>query len=436
MVSRSLVLLLALAACDRPDPLSLQDAAASAADSLAAVRADPPFENTWWRLASLGGDAPTEGVRPVLIFTDTPALRDTYDRAYPDSLADWRIVTGDLGVGHLHAPYRRSGDTLRFASPYDGTRLSTAAEQAQAERLAGALLQTRTGVQEGPRLALLGARGDTLALFTADPPRPPGPLDDTEWVLETVGNVPDPDGPPPQVDLPGRDVPDGVRADLSFSSRRLGPGPDDGFYAFGGYSGCNWYSGGYRLSPGDSVGVYRLATNGPVIATQRGCGRGPQAGVEDAVHRALSLATEVRLARHVALVERDRHGVALALHDSTGALLLVFRRHEPHPVDLGALRSGRWRYASSEVPYAPDARGAALTFADSTFVGTNGCQRVTGTYRVDGDDLFVQTDLQDEPPCPDEGVHRPIPLATGKVSVTRDRLALYDENGAATTFTR
>ena len=436
MALRSLALLLALAACDRPEPLPSQNTASSTADSIAAVAADPPFEETWWRLASLGGEAPTEGVHPVLIFTATAALRDTYDRPYPDSLADWRIANGELGVGHLHAPYRRSGDTLRFASPYDDTRLSTAAEQAQAERLAGALLQTRTGVQDGPRLALLGVRGDTLATFFADPLRPPGPIDDIEWMLETIGDMPDLDGAPLQLDLPGGDVPDGVRADLTFSSRRLGPGEGDGFDAFGGYSGCNWYSGGYRLSPGDSVGVYRLATNGPVIATERGCGRGPQAGVEGAVHRALFLATEVRLARHVALGKRDRHWVALALHDSTGALLLQFRRHEPRPVDLGALGSGRWRYASSEAPYAPDATGAALTFADSTFVGTNGCQRVTGTYRVDGDDLFVQTDVQDEPPCPDEGVHRPVPLASGKVSVTRDRLVLYDENGRATTYTR
>ena len=412
--------LAALAACsDGPADSPLDRDAAP--DALAALAADPPFEGTWWRLASLRTDAPSEGVRPVLIFTDEPALRDMYERPYPDSLHSWRIVTGEGGVGHLHAPYRRSGDTLRFAETYDYTRLSTDAEIAQARRLASALAATRTARQSGPRLVLLGASGDTLAAFTADPPRPPGPLDGTEWVLTHIGSA---SGGAQSA------VPDGVRADLRFTSQRLGPGEDDGFDRFHGYTGCNWFGGGYRLAP-DAPGRLGLTTNGPPMATQRGCAQ-PASGVEDLVLGALPRATSLVLSRDGA--PDSREASALALHDSTGALLLSFRRHEPHAVDLEALRSARWRFASSDAPYLRGAEGAEVTFADSTFRASNGCRRTSGTWRVEGDDLWIQTETTDEPGCP-PGEIRAIPIASGKLSVTADRLVLYDENGVATTFT-
>ena len=415
-----------MACTDVPDTAS-EPSPTSAVDSLAALAADPPFENSWWRLASLGGDAPTEGVRPVLIFSESPALRDTYDRPYPDSLADWRIVTGDLGVGHLHAPYRRAGDTLRFAETYDYTRLSTEAEQVQARRLANALAATRTAAQDGSRLALLGVSGDTLVTFAADPPRRPGPLDDVEWVLTDIGQV-------PESGLSGRPAPAGTRTDLTFTSRRLGPGDGDGFDAFGGYSGCNWYGGGYRLAAAGD-GRFRLETDGPPMATQRGCAE-PASGLEEAVFDALYRAANVRLQADDEPAGDARTATALSLHDSTGTMMLTFRRHEPYPVDLGALRSGRWRFASTENRHAADASGAEVAFADSTFEGSNGCLRIRGTYGVDGDDLTVQTQTADPGTCPEDRRHRPVPVISGKLSVTADRLVLYDENGSATTFTR
>ena len=413
--------LAALAACASPDGTAPTGPHAAPADSDAVTVADPPLLGTWWRLVSLGGDAPVEGVRPVLVFTDEPALRDAYGRPYPDRFAGWRVVTGDLGVGHLHAPYRRAGDSLRVVEAYDYTRLSTDAEIAQARRLANALDLGRTMALDGTRLAVLDARGDTLAVFAADPPRPPAPLDDVEWVLDALG---------PDV----RPVPDGVRADLTFTSERLGPGEDDGFDRVHGYSGCNWYGGGYRLAA-DGPGRFRLDTSGPPMATQRGC---PErvAGVEGAVLGALYRA---------AVVETSRDGrptadapTALALRDSSGALLLRFRRHEPHPVDLGALRTSRWRFASTENPDAPPLDDLLLTFSDSMVEARRGCFRLRGRYTVDGDDLTIHESAADDTGCPADlpPERRYVPLGSGKVSVTPDRLVLYNEDGAATAFAR
>lgn len=428
---RLLVLALVFAACAdvpaRPDASTRSEAPDPVAE-------EPAFLGTRWRLQSLGGDAPVEGVRPVLIFTDTPAERDTYDRPYPDRFADWQIVTGDLGVGWLHAPYRRAGDSLRFSEVYDYTRLSTAEEEAQAKRLANALEATRTATQDGDRLTLVGPGRDTLAVFVADPPRPAGPLDDIEWVLTDIGSVPDDSRP--ATDVASRPAPAGTRADLTLTSRRLAPGPDDGFDAFGGYTGCNWYSGGYRLVR-QSVGRFRLETSGPPLATQRGCAE-PAASVEDAVLGGWMLAAAVEVDRDGQPTDNGRAATTLTLRDSTGTMLLAFRRHEPYPVDLGALRQGRWVFASTDHPSLEIAPSVTLTFADSTFQGTDGCVRVTGTYGVEGDALTVRTQQSDDSACSDaeRSRHHTIPVSSGKLAVSTDRLTLYDENGIATRFSR
>ena len=403
-----LALALTVAACTDAPPPSASGEPSEDPDSTA-------FVGTWWRLQSLGGAAPAEGVRPVLIFTANAALHDTYDRPYPDSLHGWQIVTGDLGVGHLHAPYLRTGDSLRFAETYEYTRLSTDAEIAQARRLADALTATRTARQDGVRLVLLDAEADTLALFAADPPRPPTPLDDVEWELAEIAGAP---------------VPNGVRADLTFTSRRLGPGEDDGFSSYGGYDGCNWYGGGYRLAD-EGGGRFQLTTSGPPMATARGCGE-PAAGLERTVTGAFSRVASVRV------TGPGKPGDRLALVDSTGAELLAFRRHEPYPVDLGALRRGRWRFQSTESPYAPPATGAEIAFADSTFEATDGCYRQHGTYTVDGDNLSIPMQSGDRAGCSEaeaNAIHA-VPITSGKLSVTADRLVFYDENGVATVFTR
>lgn len=370
----------------------------------------PAFVGASWRLQTLGGDVPVEGVRPVLLFTDTPAERDTYDRSYPARFVGWRIVNGDLGVGWLHAPYRRSGDSLRFSEVYDYTRMSTAGEEAQAKRLANAMEDTRTATQDGDRLVFFDAGGDTLAVFAADPPRPPSPLDDIEWVLTHIAD---------------RLAPDGARATLTFSSSRIGPGPSDGFDAFGGYTGCNSYGGGYRLDE-EGGGRFRLVTDGAVFATQQGCAE-PRAGVEEAM-----------LGAFLQTAAAVRDGDRLALLDSTDTQLLAFRRHVPHPVDLDALRSGRWRFASTDHAYAEVPRGVEVAFTDSTFEATDGCYRLRGTIRIEGDALWVQSSGADQSRCAPgkRGQIHAIPITSGKLSVTSDRLTLYDENGVVSTFTR
>ena len=63
---------LALGACAAPDRASDR---VGPADGPADAAADSvPFEDAWWRLASLGDAAPSDGARPVLIFTGDPAL--------------------------------------------------------------------------------------------------------------------------------------------------------------------------------------------------------------------------------------------------------------------------------------------------------------------------------------------------------------------------
>ena len=396
---------LGLAACE-PRPYPEAEPVTSPDTTLS-----PAFVGSWWRLQTLGGTPPAEGVRPVLIFTDLPAERDTYDRPYPAQYAGWKIVNGESGVGHLHAPYWLDADSLQFAETYDYTRLSTAEEETQAKQFAEALARTQTFEQQERQLILFDEGRDTLATFSADLPRSSGPLDDIEWTLAEIGGAP---------------TPQGTRATLTFSSDRLGPGPDDGFDSFGGYSGCNWYGGGYTLQPEDG-GRYKLITNGHVISTQRGCPP-PASEVEEAVQDALYRTAHVQVAED----DPDR----LALLDSSGAEMLVFRRHVPYPVDLDALRRGRWHFRPTAED--PSVDPVEVTFADSTFEASVGCFRVEGTYHVEGDNIWVPSSRGDAGACDEDELSRPhaLPLSSGKLSVSDEQLTLYDENGSASQLTR
>ncbi|WP_412061222.1 META domain-containing protein [Rubrivirga sp. IMCC45206] len=398
----------ALAACspspsDGPVPVSGDPAPVTVPD-------DPPFQNTQWRLASLGGEAPVEGVRPVLVFSEAPAERDLWDRPYPAELAGWSLLRGESGVGRLHAPYRLDGDTLRVRAPYEYTRLSTDAEIAQARALAASLLAAPRVVRDGRRLAFV--RGaDTLATFRADPPREPGPLDDTAWDLVTLDGAP---------------ALDATVATLRFSSDPLGPGPEDGFDQFGGYSGCNWFGGGYRLA---ALGPerWRLTTGGPVMSTQRGC-VDPIGQQETAYYAALEA---------VRTVARD--GDRLALADSAGAVRLVFRAHPERSVDAAALRRGRWRLASSDSPYAPSPLPSVeVAFRDSTVEATVACRTFRGTFALDGAAFQIRELAADDTGCAD-GVPETAywsPFGGGEIEVSDTRLVLFDENGQPSTFTR
>ena len=396
-----LSLTLALAACTADGPSDLPPPS-----NAAAPEADPPLVSTPWRLASLGGTAPVEGVRPVLVFTDAPAERDLFDRPYGPDVDGWSLVTGESGVGALHAPYRLDGDTLRVADPYRYTRASTEVEVEQAQALATVLEGPSRLLRDGRRLALL-AGADTLATFTADPPRPPGPLDDIEWDAVSLGGGP---------------LLDGTRATLTFSSRPAGPGPSDGYDLLGGYGGCNGFGGGYRL---DGDRLSHPPSEPGLISTDMGC----EPGVNDQerrFHAAIWRAVRVR-----------RDGDRLALLDSAGAALVTFQRHPERAVDADALRRGRWRLGSSQKTYAPDPLPPVeVAFSDSTFRVSSGCQVHTGEYVLSGDDLSVPASGWDWERCTGDVPLAWSPVGHGEVEVSDDRLVLYDRNGLPSVFAR
>ena len=404
-----LALALALPACvadTPPDLLPPSDAATP--------EADPPLVGTQWRLATLRGAAPVEGVRPVLVFTDEPAERDMFDRPYGDAFAGWSLLTGESGVGFLHAPYRVDGDTLRVSRTSDfKARLATEPEERQARALMAALESAPRLWRGGRRLALLSGV-DTLAAFTADAPREPTPLDDTEWDV---------------VSLEGEPLLDGTRATLTFSSEPSGPGPTDGYDLLGGYGGCNGFGGPYRL---DGDRLLFPPSNAGMVSTDMGCG--PEINAQETrYHLAIARAVRVRHEPAPAQAGGDR----LALLDSAGTALVTFVRHPERAVDADALRRGRWRLMSSQATYAPaPLPPVEVAFSDSTFHATSGCHVHTGQYVLDGDAIGFPASGWDDSGCTGEPTLAWDPLDRGEVEVSDDRLVLYDRNGRPSVFAR
>jgi heat shock protein HslJ len=154
--------------------------------------------------------------------------------------------------------------------------------------------------------------------------------------------------------------------------------------------------------------------------------------VEASVQRAIPRAAQIRV------IGDGTPGNRLVLTDSAGTELLAFRRHLPYPVDLAALRRGRWQLRSSLDGLPPTADSVYVTFADSTFESTAGCFRVTGQYRVERDNFTVPAMGADYDACPpgERDLPRAIPITGGKLAVSPDTLRLYEENGRETLFTR
>lgn len=242
-----------------------------------------------------------------------------------------------------------------------------------------------------------------LAGCAPDPasgPDPSAPSSETErptvgpdWDLVALGDTP---------------VLASTRPTLTFTDQPHAPEAD--FDTFGGYTGCNWFGGGYRLD-GET-----LTTDGEVAATERGC----QPEIQEQEARYLDALG--RMAR----VGRD--GDRLDLLGADGVLLLSYRLRPERSVDVEALRRGRWRLDGGDVEVA---------FADSTFSGSTDCFTFEGTYVLQGDDLRVTSSRMLDRTCPPDQI-TPVPIGgeTDEIAVDDRRLVLYDVDGAEVVFVR
>ena len=127
-----------------------------------------------------------------------------------------------------------------------------------------------------------------------------------------------------------------------------------------GHSGCNNFSGGYRIEDG------RL-TVGPVASTQMACPE-PGASVERAFHQALA-----------GTLQYSIDGDALVLASASGATLEFDRQPPPK------LAGVEWKVTSfnngrhAVVGVAGDAR-LTISFGDGKISGDAGCNTFHGTY--------------------------------------------------------
>ena len=166
----------------------------------------------------------------------------------------------------------------------------------------------------------------------------PVPLEGTAWQLEEIG------GPKP-VSAQGLARP----VTLRFESGRLS-----------GYSGCNNFSGGYRIEDG------RLAV-GPVASTQMACPE-PGASIERAFHQALA-----------GTLQYSIDGDALTLASASGATLRFGRQPPPR------LAGVKWKVTSfnngrqAVVGVVGDSR-LEISFDDGKVSGDAGCNTFHGNY--------------------------------------------------------
>ncbi len=261
-------------------------------------------------------------------------------------------------------------------------------------------------------------------------------LEGTEWDLVAVGGQP--------------------VLDRTFPTLRFSPGH------LGGYDGCNNFGASYDLGTDDGR-AHRSFAASDLTTELQGCL--PAVGDQASAFTA-ALATAVRL---------RLDGDALTALDSTGTATLAFRRHRQRPVDLAALRRGRWRLASVETlppppgppmpapppappppppppspprptppapaPLAPDPTAAraetVVSFAaDGTLRATAGCIVYRGTYALDGDDLMLPSLSRDDTACSDGHPPDVLGLTDGEVDVSDARLVVHDRWGGRAVFLR
>lgn len=146
----------------------------------------------------------------------------------------------------------------------------------------------RTKIRASLLLPLLAALSITACAGSSAPPATPGfPLEDTQWVLQTLG------GEPAQPGAQDKSV------DIRFEaeeSRALG------------FSGCNRYFGGYTLNRSNSASGN--LSFGPIAGTRMACPPGP-ADIEGPFLQMLEKVTQYQLRKDTLILLRNRKELAI-----------------------------------------------------------------------------------------------------------------------------
>jgi uncharacterized lipoprotein YbaY len=242
-----------------------------------AARAAAPFEGKPWLALSYAG--PDGQPQPVLPGTEITA-----------TFAEGQVA-GDAGCNRYTAGYQLAqnvADIMRITPAATTLRLcpEPAGVMEQEAAYLGALTRTVRFVLAGDRFTLQTADGRLLALFM---PQPQRALEGTDWSAESYNN--------------GRGGVVSLLAGTAITARFEGG-------QVAGDAGCNRYTGGYTLGPGD--GALSLT---PAAATQRLCSE-PAGVMEQEAAYLTALPTTARYR-----IEGDR----LELVKADGALVASFR---------------------------------------------------------------------------------------------------------------
>jgi heat shock protein HslJ len=147
----------------------------------------------------------------------------------------------------------------------------------------------------------------------------------------------------------------------------------------GGFAGCNYYGGAFSLSPVGSLAVEDVAFSAQACDAPQGVMEQEAAFIQ-ALYAAQGLT-----------FTPDE----LVLHDSSGQILMRFRRMQTFAIDPSRLAGTRWRLTamsrSATLPKALlEGSTISLAFEDpGQLQGYSGCRRFRGTYQVDGDDFSL-----------------------------------------------
>ena len=155
--------------------------------------------------------------------------------------------------------------------------------------------------------------------------------------------------------------------------------------SFGGYSGCNWYGGGYQVS-GTS-----LRMSG-VFGTERACSH-PQGVLEQ----------EARYLAALVKSELFQTTPAEVTILAAGGTTLRFRRVERLDMNPADLVQTRWILETMSGAAPLPGSQITLHFGDGTVSGHAGCRGFTGTYVAQRDAIHFTSLSMTTTDCPTGG---------------------------------